>query len=73
MTSKITFILGLLVSFISTTVAQNFDRINIPVTSDQKTLKLPLTGGLKAGQFSNIDLNNDGLMDLFVFDRNGDQ
>lgn len=59
--------------FVSIVQSQNFDRLDIPVTSGQKTLKLPLTGGLKAGQFSNIDFNNDGIMDLFVFDRNGDQ
>ncbi len=73
MISKITFTLCFLITFLSFTYTQNFDRINIPITSGQKTLKLPLTGGLKAGQFSNIDFNNDGVMDLFVFDRNGDQ
>ena len=53
--------------------AQNFDRIDIPVFQNNKRLVLPYTGGLKAGQFSNIDLNQDGIKDLFVFDRNGDQ
>ena len=52
---------------------QNFDRIDIPVFQNNKKLLLPFTGGLKAGQFSNIDLNQDGVKDLFVFDRNGDQ
>lgn len=52
---------------------QNFDRIDIPVYQNNKQLLLPFTGGLKAGQFSNIDLNQDGIKDLFVFDRNGDQ
>jgi len=52
---------------------QNFDRIDIPVYQNNKQLLLPYTGGLKAGQFSNIDLNQDGIKDLFVFDRNGDQ
>jgi len=52
---------------------QNFDRIDIPVFQNNKQLILPFTGGLKAGQFSNIDLNQDGVKDLFVFDRNGDQ
>jgi FG-GAP-like repeat/Secretion system C-terminal sorting domain len=70
---KITNTLILWMLFLSFIQAQNFDRLNIPVTSGQKTLKLPLTGGLKAGQFSNIDFNDDGIMDLFVFDRNGDQ
>ena len=52
---------------------QNFDKIDIPVYQNNKQLLLPFTGGLKAGQFSNIDLNQDGIKDLFVFDRNGDQ
>ena len=52
---------------------QNFDRIDIPVYQNNKQLLLPFTGGLKAGQFSNIDFNQDGIKDLFVFDRNGDQ
>ena len=53
--------------------SQNFDRINVPVYKGNKKLKYPDTGGLRAGQFSNIDLNGDGKQDLFVFDRNGDQ
>lgn len=35
------------------------------------TLKFPFTGGLNAPQFSKIDLNGDGIKDLFVFDRIG--
>ncbi len=33
------------------------------------TLAFPFTGGVNTPQFSNIDLNNDGKKDLFVFDR----
>ena len=33
----------------------------------------PLTGGMNACQFSAIDLNNDGIKDLFVFDKHGDR
>ena len=32
-----------------------------------------LTGGINSGQFSNIDLNLDGIMDLVVFDKSGDK
>jgi hypothetical protein len=53
--------------------AQNFDKLEIPISKEGKILSLPYTGGLKAPQFSNIDLNGDGILDLFVFDRNGDQ
>ena len=32
-----------------------------------------LSGGINAGQFSNIDLNLDGIMDLIVFDKSGNK
>jgi len=41
---------------------------NIPVV-DGTQLQLPWAGGLNYPLFSNIDLNDDGLMDLFAFDR----
>ena len=53
--------------------SQPFALYDIPVTKSGKELSLAYTGGLRAGQFSNIDFNNDGIQDLFVFDRNGDQ
>lgn len=40
-----------------------------PFGSD--TLLNAFTGGLNSPQFSEIDLNNDGKQDLFVFDRSG--
>lgn len=52
---------------------QNFERLQVPIYQADKELKLSNTGGLRAGQFSNIDFNGDGKNDLFVFDRNGDQ
>ena len=39
--------------------------------ADSSVLKLALAGGLNQPQFSNIDLNGDGKLDLFVFDRTG--
>jgi len=35
------------------------------------TLNSPFTGGISAAQFSDIDINNDGINDLFIFDRGG--
>ena len=32
-----------------------------------------LSGGINAGQFSNVDLNLDGVMDLVIFDKAGDK
>ena len=37
------------------------------------TLKNPWAGGLNAIQFSEIDLNLDGINDLFAFDRTGNR
>lgn len=53
--------------------SQNFDQLDIPVYDQGRKLTLANAGGLKAPQFSNIDLNGDGILDLFVFDRNGDK
>ena len=41
--------------------------------ADSSVLKLALAGGLNQPQFSNIDLNGDGKLDLFVFDRSGNK
>ncbi|MCS7077247.1 MAG: T9SS type A sorting domain-containing protein [Bacteroidia bacterium] len=41
----------------------------IPVQHGSTLLTHPWMGGLNAPQFSEIDLNNDGFMDLFVFER----
>lgn len=43
----------------------------VSVILDESPLELPSVGGLKAPQFSMIDLNLDGIEDLFVFDRDG--
>ncbi|MDX5321096.1 MAG: VCBS repeat-containing protein, partial [Bacteroidota bacterium] len=37
------------------------------------TILEPFIGGFVAPQFSEIDLNNDGVKDLFVFDRSGNK
>ena len=36
-------------------------------------LQFPWTGGMNSCQFSTIDLNADGIKDLFVFDKIGDR
>lgn len=47
-----------------------FERIDtIQVIKNSLTEKYPWAGGIDYGQFSNIDLNYDGVQDLFVFDR----
>ncbi len=52
-------------------MAQSTERFNIPVTIDGETLDSPWAGGLDNPQFSVVDLNNDGNMDLYTFDRVG--
>lgn len=46
---------------------------NLKVTKDGVLLKNAWAGGVNAPQLSPIDLNNNGIMDLMVFDRNGNQ
>lgn len=43
------------------------------INSNGDTLKNPWSGGFNSVQFSQIDLNLDGVLDLFVFDRTGNR
>lgn len=43
---------------------------SIPVIADGTQLKNAWAGGMNSPQFSQIDLNDDGIKDLFVFERN---
>ncbi len=42
---------------------------SIPIIQFQDTLNFPFLGGWNNPEFSNIDWNNDGIQDLYVFDR----
>lgn len=46
---------------------------SVPVIIAGDTIEYPWAGGFNNPQFSDIDLNGDGIMDLFVFDRSGDK
>lgn len=46
---------------------------SIPVSNGVGSLQLPWAGGLNYTQFSSIDLNQDGLNDLFVMDRHNNR
>src|SRR6266566_1220793 len=46
---------------------------SVPVTVNSQQLLYPWAGGINFAQFSDIDLNQDGIMDLFVFDRTGNK
>lgn len=65
----------IIITFIITSfqvlIAQNFPRFDVEFVVNGETLANPLAGGLNAPQLSAVDLNNDGIMDLHVFDRVG--
>ncbi|MCD4773294.1 MAG: T9SS type A sorting domain-containing protein [Bacteroidales bacterium] len=75
---KIVILLFLLFSFC--TKAQLYFTENnsaknnsVKVNSTEDIYDFPWTGGMNSCQFSEIDLNLDGIMDLFVFDRYGNR
>ncbi|MEI6411669.1 MAG: T9SS type A sorting domain-containing protein [Bacteroidota bacterium] len=49
-----------------------FQRLEVPLKINGTALKVPFAGGLNNPQFSAADLNNDGILDLVIFDRGGD-
>ncbi len=51
--------------------AQGIARLDFAVSEGGQDFPFPFAGGIIAPQFSNVDLNFDGLDDLFVFDRAG--
>jgi hypothetical protein len=53
--------------------SQFLNRANISFTENGTIIENPLTGGLNSCQFSEIDINIDGIKDLFVFDRTGNR
>ena len=65
----------LCILFISAAIAQpNFYRFDsIPVNINGNNVSYPWAGGLNFIQASDIDLNGDGLKDLFIFDRSGNK
>ena len=69
---KIRFLFSLFVFVLAFSVAegQGFTRYDsIPVTVNSNTLKYPFCGGLNYLQTYSIDINGDGLKDMFTFDR----
>jgi hypothetical protein len=69
-------LLGLFISIIPlrAQVAMGFIRYDsIPVSDGSQLLSMAWGGGLNMLQYSEIDLNQDGIKDLFIFDRSGDK
>ncbi|MEZ4994702.1 MAG: T9SS type A sorting domain-containing protein [Saprospiraceae bacterium] len=52
---------------------QQLERLEIDFQESDRSLLFPLAGGLNSPQFSAVDLDNDGRMDLHVFDRVGNK
>ncbi len=73
LTMKYIYTTFLLLIFSLTTFAQvALNRPDVPFFVGTDKLDLALTGGLNNPQFSEVDLNNDGIQDLFIFDKTGD-
>ena len=51
----------------------HFQSNSLKVIKNEDTLLNPWTGGMNAIQISTIDLNNDQIHDLFVFDKTGNK
>lgn len=63
------FFIGLLL--FSSLQAQEISRSMFPVTNGSDQLMYGFAGGMEAPQFSPVDLNRDGTMDILLFDRAG--
>jgi hypothetical protein len=50
-------------------LAGQYTPMDIPLTKDGNLLRNPWAGGFNLPQFSEVDLNNDGIKDLVVYDR----
>jgi len=75
LTSHVSRLLPLLSFLLMTNLAmgQFIKQKNIPVYDENDNqLRLAFQGGFNNSQFSEIDWNNDGIQDLFVFDKEGD-
>lgn len=67
---KITFLLSLLWIVNASTVLQaQYDYLDIPLSINGKNSPVAWAGGLNAPQFSAIDLDNNGVEDLLVYDK----
>src|ERR1044071_1251471 len=70
---KIFILFFLAVSFSAHAQIQFVRYDSVPVMVNSQTLAFPWAGGINFAQFSEIDLDQDGTMDLFVFDRTGNK
>lgn len=72
MKASIIYITTYLILFLSLSVnAQILEPIYPEFIVDGQTLKEATVGGLSSPQFSEVDLNNDGIQDLYIYDKIG--
>ena len=65
------YVLSFLICLTAFAQAQSFQPIFPEFTQNGKTLTEATVGGLSSPQFSEVDLNNDGIQDLYIFDKIG--
>ncbi len=63
---------GLANIYIAKAQTNNLEFVNVPIKQNNIILNAGLAGGLGSPQFSAADLNNDGIDDLVIFDRQGE-
>jgi len=67
-------ILFLFLAFTSySTFSQQLVRAQLSILENGAIIQNPFSGGLSSSQLSNIDFNDDGINDVFVFERVGDR
>jgi len=73
---SIIFVLLICLTLAAKSSAQEFSftRVQeIPVYINGEALSYPLTGGMSMPRFNNIDLNNDGIQDVVIFESLGNK
>ena len=69
MISKFNYTFCLLLIAVAIHAQSNYTTIDFPVQVNGSTLRNAWAGGLNLPQFSPVDLNNDGIDDLLVYDK----
>ncbi len=67
------FIIIILLAIVAVIQSQNLDKGIVVNERNNEAYRYPWAGGLNSCQFGEIDLDFDGVMDLFVFDRAGNR